>query len=469
MKRLLALLLVLVLCLSASGLSVADESPAVYSYDFDLRFHMNADVFPARERNHMQGYADLMNMLELKGNITYCPSTKSFDMNADIIPVTNPEAAISFRLYGTKEYVGLTSPLLGNETICFLNLVMMEFAFKTWSNLHFPLQYLALLYPYVTESAFEGMVSDWTRRFGSICESTDFSPEELSALSADWTSTIHDDSRLKWWVYSLSLPIKNGNVMETELFHAPDFLLKFADGGGLKVIVDDRSETWTNDHGVVLFSRISENGLTEWSLFPGAESSVTETDNGYLPRIHVRSVTENGLRSFSAEGSYNLSESSSSNRLSLPESLFSVSLDMNNWPAVWPVNTSFDASLKIGGIIYPNITVSIRGNSTAGGDLSLTLSEPVEENGTEMEVFSCSGTIIPVSTSLVPDYSFDDFRSTLAVFNVNDDLMNDFVRRIRRPLFFGILNFLNELPARACQSVMDDLENYGVLDMVLID
>ena len=45
--------------------------------------------------------------------------------------------------------------------------------------------------------------------------------------------------------------------------------------------------------------------------------------------------------------------------------------------------------------------------------------------------------------------------------------MSDFVHKIGRPLFFGILNFLNEVPARACQSVMDDLEDYGVLDMVL--
>ena len=105
MKRLLAFLLILIL--SCSSISAfGEEVPEVYSYDFDLLFHMNADVFPARIRSHMQGYADLLNMLELKGNITCQPASKSVDLNATVIPVTNPDAAISFRLYGIPEHMG---------------------------------------------------------------------------------------------------------------------------------------------------------------------------------------------------------------------------------------------------------------------------------------------------------------------------------------------------------------------------
>ena len=151
MNRLLALFFALVLfcCTAASSFS-EDVSFPVYSYDFDLRFHMNADVFPARDRMRMQGYADLLNMIGLKGNLTFCPSNESFDLNAEIIPITNPDASISFRLYGTPKYVGLSSPLLGNETAWFQNPFLMEFAFKTWNNLRIPLQYPALLHPYVT-------------------------------------------------------------------------------------------------------------------------------------------------------------------------------------------------------------------------------------------------------------------------------------------------------------------------------
>ena len=154
MKRFFALLTALVLFVCMFSASGAEDAEAAYSYDFDLRFTMNADPFPARVRSHMQGYADLLNMIELKGNLTCCPADNSIDLTAEIIPVTNPGAAISFRLYGIPEHICLTSPLLGNETVWFQNDGLMEFSFKTWNNLRIPLQYITLLYPYVTENAF---------------------------------------------------------------------------------------------------------------------------------------------------------------------------------------------------------------------------------------------------------------------------------------------------------------------------
>lgn len=465
MKRFLALLFMLVLSVSAVAFSCAEESvPTVYSYDFDFRFHMNADVFPVQNRTHMQGYADLLNMLELKGNLTYSPSTGSFNINAEIIPVTNPGASVSFRLYGIPDYIGLSSPLLGDETIWFQNPFLMEFAFKTWNNLRIPLQYVALLYPYVTESAFRQMSNAWNVRFGAVSESVSFSRDELVSLVENWSSILHDDSQLKYWIYSISLPAKNGDLMETEFFRLPDYVLsRVFPEGGLRCMLDDSTETWLNDQNDLLFTRTIESGSSEWTL------SLPETESGYLPRVTFRSVNDSRFFSLSLDGSYNLSESQVSNRSPLPESLFSLFLDMNGWPAFWPMDAAFDASLSIGGILYPNATMTLRGNSRTDGSFSLVISEPVEESGTSLEVFSCSGTVIPVAPSGVPDYKRDDFVSYLSIFNVSDQSKDDFVHRIRRPLFLGILNFLDEVPARACQSVMDDLEDYGVLDMILID
>ena len=108
-KRFLALLLILVISVSVAS-SLAEDTASVCSYDFDFRFRMNADVFPARIRSHMQGYADLLNVLELKGNITFSPSTNSMDLNAQIIPVTNPDAAISFRLFEIQRFFAFRKP-----------------------------------------------------------------------------------------------------------------------------------------------------------------------------------------------------------------------------------------------------------------------------------------------------------------------------------------------------------------------
>ena len=467
MKRFLALILALVLFSPAAACSLAEEAASdVRSYDFDLRFHMNADIFPARTRTRMQGYADLLNMLELKGNLTWCESTRSFDLNAEIIPVTNPDSAISFRLYGIPDYMALSSPLLGTESVWFQNPFLMEFAFKTWNNLRIPLQYPVLLFPYVTESAFAGLASAWNVRFGEVRKSVSFPRSDLVNLSESWSSILHNDSQLKYWIYSLSLPAKYGTVMESEFFSLPEYVLnQVFPKGGLKFVRSGNTYTWKNGQNEILFTRTSENGSSSWDL------TLPATENGYLPRMayRINRDSENRLFSLSLEGSYSLPESQDSAGASLPDSLFAVSLNMNSWPAAWPMDAAFDASLTILGILYPNTEMSFRGTSREDGYFSLTLAEPVEENGAMLDVFSCSGTVVPAASSSIPAYSRDDFTSFLSIYNVSDRSMDDFVRRTRRPLVTGLLNFLDEVPARACQSVMDDLEEYGVLDMVSVD
>ena len=464
MKRFSALLLTLLLILPVGFYARAEDTPQVYSYDFDLWFHMNADIFPARQRNHMQGYADLLNMLGLKGNLTYCPSTRSFDLNAEIIPRTNPDASVSFRLYGIPEHIGMSSPLLGNETIWFQNLVMMEFAFKTWNNLRIPLQHIAVLYPYVTESAFQQMAAAWNRRFSSSAGSVSFPRQELASLAEEWDGLLHDDSRLKFWIYSMSMPAHQGDVMETEFYRLPDYMLsRVFPEGGLTLTRNSGCETWSNALGDVLYTQSSESGSLSWTF------SLPATENGYLPYLAVDSRMENGIYSLSLNGSYNLAETQEDRDSSLPESLCSISLQMDGWPGTWPADAGFTASLDIGGAIYPNTAMTVLGTSSADGKLALTLSQPLADSGELIDVFSCGGTIVPARPKRVPSYIIDDFSSLLAIYNVSDKTMDDFVHRIRRPLFLGLLNFLNELPARSCQSVMDDLEDYGILDMVLVD
>ena len=463
MKRFLAFMIILILCASAVSFSVAEDAPDVYSYDFDLRFHMNADVFPARNRSHMQGYADLLNSLELKGNLTYCSSTDSFDLNVQIIPVSNPDASVSFKLYGIPEHMGMTSPLLGNESIWFQNYVLMEFAYKTWNNLRIPLQYVTLLYPYVTKSAFDNLSGSWNSHFASVRNGGKVSPQELISLADDWSEILRTDSRLKYWIYSLSLPAEQGNVVEDEFFHLPDYIAKQASlGCSLNIVSDDQSEIWTDQNQNTLYYRTSDNGHEEWTL------SLPVTENGYSPNLSYYYEINDNRYSLLLNGSYTLAADRLSGNSSLPESLFSISMEMTDWPCVWPMDSCFTASLRIGGIIYPNTDLKIRGAASRNGTIELVFSQPVGSNDTT-EVLTCSGSIVPVSPLSVPSYTLADFSSHLAIFNVNDLTMDDFVHRVRRPLFFGILNFLNELPATACQSVMDDLEDYGVLDMVLID
>ena len=63
MRRTLAAL-VLALILLFGSFACAEGEPEIFSYDFDIRFHLNTEVFSFREREEMQGWADLMDLLE---------------------------------------------------------------------------------------------------------------------------------------------------------------------------------------------------------------------------------------------------------------------------------------------------------------------------------------------------------------------------------------------------------------------
>ena len=68
-----------------------------------------------------------------------------------------------------------------------------------------------------------------------------------------------------------------------------------------------------------------------------------------------------------------------------------------------------------------------------------------------------------------PWFEVGELIQHLNIFSVNDVTLNEFVHRIARPFATGMLNFLVEVPASACQSVMDDLTDYGVLSVILGD
>ena len=463
MKRIMIVLTALILFISAATPVFADSDPAVYSYDFDLRFSLNADVFPVRSRSHMQGYADLLDALELKGNITWCPAYESINLNAEIIPVSNPDSAISFRLYGIPSNLYLTSPLLGGETVWFVNDTLMEFAVKTRNNLDFPLQYIALLYPYVTTSAFRPLTSAWDAHIGAVKKNTTISRKTIQSLAEAWEQALTEQSaQLDYWILGLSTAETDHGALAQELADLPAYLRNAVSrDGALKVTFKNGLEQWSNNAGEILYSCTESNSTTDWSL------TLPPTENGYMPRLSVSTVKTDDVFSMSARGSYACVPGSFDPDSLFPDTLLTFDLVMDSWPRTLPADADFSCSLLITGALLPNLNLQLHGKTTESGNISLVLSHPVREKGESVSVLTCYGTIRPAAVSTVPRYVGIRTDSFQKVFQVDDQSIADFVQRIVRPMFFGLLDFVYELPARGCQSVMDDLEDYGVLDMLL--
>ena len=464
MKRLIAFLMALMLAFMAVSALAEDGSPAAYSYDFDIRFRLNADSFPARVRTHIRGYAELLEILEMKGNITWAAENDSVDLKLDIIPVTNPSAALSVHLYGIPEHMCMSSSLLGDETIWFNNFVLMEFALKTWNNLHLPLQYLVLLYPYVTENAFRQLIGNWTDTIGTVTKGQKIPKDKLKKVADLWTKTLQEDQRLQYWITGLAVLSEENMVLESEINSLPEYFLEKVTGNrDMTVKAGKGILEWKNHTGEMLYqSSEGEDGIS-WSF------TLPETGNGYFPALSWTSASEDGLSSVSVQGSYHRAadDSTGADTVTAPDSLLDFSLDMRSLPGSVPADSSFTVNLDIAGSLIPNMNVVLNGETKENGEFILSVFDHQDGVLSSESVLTCTGTVIPTEPQFVPDYKASELTRNINIFSVNDKTVSEFSQKIRRPLITGILNFLEEVPAGACQSVMDDLEEYGFLNLLL--
>ena len=466
MKRILSVFIVFLLVFSVTGALTEDNiSPEVYSYQFSLRFHLNTDGFQPLVRSHLKGYSDLLDMLSLNGSLTWSPDTESIDLQLDIIPETNPSAALSMHFYGIPEHICMNSSLIGDETIWFNNFVLMEFALKTWNNLNIPLQYLALLFPYVTQNAFQRMFSDWTETVGPVTESRIIQSDTLAEVSARWTETLQEDQRLLYWISALSVLSEDHMILENEISGLPGYLLENISGNrDLTAVVGNGKTEWVNQTGQILFGSSEDEGGDSWYF------SLPPTNNGYIPGLSYSCTSDGASSSVHMSGSYHLSAENTvrgDNSYSVPVSLLDFNLDICTLPETWPVDSSFSAVLETLGTVLPNMSIRLMAETKENGEISISVFDDESILPGSDSILTCTGTILPVEPHSVPAFSVEELTSHLNIFSVNDKTVSEFSRQIRRPLISGILNFLDVIPASSCQSIMDDLEEYGLLNLLL--
>lgn len=453
MKRPLIIMLALVILACAVTPAMA-ENETVFSYDFDFFFHLNPAVFPEASQNRMKGYADLLDMLEIRGTWVYCEEYQSLDSEFHIIPVTQPAASLSFRIYGFLSHLLLSSPLLGNQTVLFNNEALMEFCLKTHEHLGLPVPYLALLHPYTFYNAFYYAVKAWETEIGAADAGSTISAKRLQAVAKEWERLLADDNALLDWFTALSLESDQQETMLAELYSVPSYLTEtLTKGKGIKITGKNDEKIW-QAAGQELLRQIERPG---YFLF---ETSFPQTDSGYQPAARIERTEKEETSHLSLLLSYASENNEADNLLTL-------NLDAA-LPAAMPADAVCESTVKLSGVLLPNFDLTAVLLTGASGNFTLSVSEASGENAGQ-EAFSVNGTLIPHPNAPAPWYEIGDLIQFMNIFSVNDVTLQEFVHQIARPAVTGMLAFLVEVPASACQSVMDDLTDFGVLSVILGD
>ena len=487
MKRLFCFLLILALFFSFA--SAEEEKPASQRYDLDLTFSLNPDAFPARSRSRARGYADLLDALELRGDITICEATESFDMNAVLFFRNKPEVSIPFRFYGTPRLLFLTSPVIADETLQFNMIALAEFAIKVKKSLDTPLPALALLYPVVYEHNLWYVREAFNQYTGPGDVSREISTEQITKLADVWADLLENDTNLNVWMNALYSVSSAPEAVEAELNGIPSYLKDFVSAGEpITVEINDGSETWKNGAGQTLFSREKTDKHHTWSLTLPAD------ENRYVPTVTFTRTNGEDSFSFTLDGSMirnktsllppglddqgfqpleeeeeSESEYEDEEDSQWPETMVKLSASGTSLPLSFPCDASFSLAASIEGALYPNFSLSAEGKTEKNGSVSVSVSIP-QESDDPVTLLKCEGTIVPGTAESVPDYNYtsEQLYGTYNFFSFSEYYMAKFKNAVTKTLVKSLLDFVAEAPTSACQSLLDDLTDSGIMNMMLL-
>ena len=459
MRRLISVLLILMLCLSVfpAGAENAssEETRNIESFTFRFRFSLNPIAFPKTMVRRMRGYAELLDQLELRGTLSRSESDGMIDIQASLVPLSNPSAAIDFRLYGIPAIWVVTSPILGDEIIFLNTPALVDFGNKSWSHLSLPLHYAALLYPLSWELDFSALSKPWFDIVGHPSAGDTVTSAQIAAVADAWSEALQGSVYLGDWLTAVTLTREEALPILDEFEDLPSYLMdqvtQFSD---LRVVEQDGTVCWLNSKNETLF-RSSKQGADE-----SGSLDLPLTRNGYKPSASWKISHGDKTDDYQFDAEYLSSDPGRNDLLSFMVNAHSI-------PVSWPLDTDFDCTVSLTGDLFPNIGFTLQGYCRADGAVSVSLCKPAQADSDPAVILRAEGTVQPTDPLPMPEYNPEGWMSYRNILSLADQSMGEFTNNITMPLIHGMLDFLAEIPVVSCQSILDDLTDSGILEMVL--
>ncbi len=457
MKRIVIFLAVLVLAMSSLPAAGAAKGAKTFSYDFDFRFHLEPQDYPYDVREHMRGYEELVDALELKGNASWCPAKKALDFRVSLIPVSNPDAAISVRVFGHPNRLCIETPLLGPEPYFIAKRYrIMHFFRQLWGYTGLPLLPFFLVNPKTTESLLQREAATWTNTVPVLADGVRITTEQLEEMSETWKVQMAEDRNFLLWMDAIYSLAPSKEPIEEQLETLSDILTESADGEDL-VITEDADGTLrcVNAKNKTVFTVKTDGDGTSFSLTP--QNTMAE----YRPEFSFSTKKENGTLSLKTQGCWDMTEPD-------PESwgdvsLLSFKVNAEGIPQTWPADGELTAEISTGGFLFPEIDWKVQLTMNGDGEVGLKVSEPDTKGKEGKLLLSGTGSVKPVEYEGTLSFTRKELASHMFILITNHTFISEKLPMLVPYFAQGIIDFLYELPVRACQSVMDDLDSFGIL------
>ena len=436
LKRLIALLLcVLLLPVGA----FADPAPAL---NFRLSFDMDAEAYPDNVRDIMPGIADLLNELTIEGLLTGLDGY--FDLRADVLLRGLERTRTDIHLFGTEEIWHARSSLLGNETLSFVMYTLLEFALKGYTHMRIPFQRVAILVePYVHTSPFSSFANTANPVLFEKEGRRTISRKALNEMALKLQEDVETNLYFRSWAQAMAMESGYDDYLMDLIRRLPEWLATFVSKNGITVTVDDVSETWKADKLTLAHLETDQSGAQAISITlpPMTDGSVINFDAALQP--------DGDLTHGSLDLTIDDAEGSTLLKLHADGSL----------PVALPVTRAFSFAWDAEGPMVGGEGVHLRfeGEPTAEGVVLRQLTPDL------------SAVMLTVTAELKTtqvDFTPDSAGDSIYAFSVDTNTLSDLVNRIASPMVRGLLPLIAQAPTSSCQTLMDLLEDSGVIGLL---
>ena len=463
MKKIVSMLVACLFLFSVSC-SWADCLPgeeAMYrdvdAWDFDLRFALNPDTASFRDRKMMQGYAELLDNLELKGSYAWCQESYCEDIHFSVIPVSNPEASLDFRIFGRRlNWLNVSSPLLGESAVCFQPKKIMNFTVRAFQWFELPLFPIAILLPDQLEAPYRELAYEWEKEIDALGDETVLTQEAIGRITEGLRFQLENDERVTAMTEAIVRDLNGGELAEDEIHALPDLLAHAADGGAITIEQDGEIRRFVNHRGEVLCEERNGEKVYE------ARLTLPPSGTDYTPAYSFR--REEGENESSLQLAVSWDRTSGNE--DYPECIFSLEAAFEHIPSVYPADAEMTGEIAVGGYLLPNFHFLVKAVTGADGSLEITLSLP--DRPEAGPVFTVTGLVTPHDyggEQLV--YQMGEIVTDFDLFALNDQTLNDLIVDMLPATMEIIPDFIYEMPTHGVQSVLDTLDQYGLLQTTL--
>ena len=150
-----------------------------------------------------------------------------------------------------------------------------------------------------------------------------------------------------------------------------------------------------------------------------------------------------------------------------PAGLLDLVVETERLPVSLPAESDFNIMINLQEKLFPHFNTKIHGETKKDGSLILSVRKLRQEESESEEIFRCTGTLVPAELRDIPNYMHKDLDGVYNVFSFNEQSLAAFRHNVLPKMIDSIFKFVEAAPTSACQSLLDDLTDSGILDMIM--